>query len=104
MLFLGPRIAEVDVNAFHLVVGIQHLKDALDVVCKDADIVNRLSCLFVRLFDVSFGQSQNIAFNVDCQEIDVRIADCFLRHKSAFAASQLQMKRLLFGKALLPAT
>ena len=102
MLFLRPRVAEVDVNAVHHILLAQHLQNALDVIGKDAHVVHRSLLLGKGSLDIALSQSQDVAFDVHRQKVNVGIGDCFLCHKSAFAAAQLQVQRLLPLKHLVP--
>ena len=49
-------------------------------------------------------ESQNIAFDVHRDKVNVRIAHRFLCHESALAAAKLQMQRLLLWKKFMPVT
>ena len=99
---LGPRVAEVDVDALDAVLRRKHLADILDVVPGDHHVLHRF--VAVSLGDVAARITQDIAGDVHGNEVHIRVVVHHGRGRNALAAAQLQIERLIQRKHFPPAS
>ena len=97
----GPGVAEVDVDALHLLAGGEQLGQALDVVGAQGHVVRLL--LAVGLLDVPPGHAQNVQADIDADEIHVPVGVGRLGQEHALAAAQVQVDGPGAAEHLLPA-
>ena len=105
MLFLGPRIAEIDVDPVGTVIFVPRKLHALDILNGNTDIVRSLVQFRVSRFKLSFGENKHFILDVHCHEIYISVRRSCLRDKAALAAAEFNVKRS-FGvlKKLAPMT
>ena len=91
VLATGPGIAEVYVEPSDVILRRDDLEELVNIVCGEHNVFGSFVFFLKDFHDVSAGNAQHIAFDVNSNEVCVGITECFLSNKGAFAAAYFKL-------------
>lgn len=94
---LGPRIAEVQIDAGNLVIGKQ-LGQLGSVKLDKGQIRNRLVLCPLQ------GAQHDLRFQLDSNEINIRVTLCQCINEASFSTADLHVDRIVISEAFFPAS
>ena len=88
-----PWVAEIDVNALDFILRAQNVGDPLDILRGEQQIIDRTASRGKDPLGVAFGKAEDLALEIDPEEIFLRALKRGLCDKSAFPAAEFEGDR-----------